>query len=112
MERVILLHDNARPHSANITQELLQQFQWDVFRHPSYSSNLTPSDFTLFPALKVVLGGKKFFNDEEVKTFTQNYFANLGTQFYQSSIQKLVSGYDKSLNLFGDCVEKLCIQKE
>ncbi len=27
---------------------------------------------------------------------------NSGTQFYQSSIQKLVSRYDKCLNLFGD----------
>ncbi len=43
----------------------------------------------------------KFSNDEEVKTFIQNYFANLGTQFYQSSIQKLVSRYDKCMNLFG-----------
>ncbi len=27
---------------------------------------------------------------------------NLGTQFYQSSTQKLISGYDKFLNFFGD----------
>ncbi len=37
---------------------------------------------------------------------------NLGTQFYQSSIQKLVSKYDKCLNLFGNYVEKWCIQKD
>ncbi len=101
MEGVILLHDNARPRSANITRALLQQFQWDVFRHPPYSPNLTPSNFALFPALQVALDGKKFSNDE-VKTFTRNYFANLGTQFYQSNIQKLVSRYVKCSNLFGD----------
>ncbi len=31
---------------------------------------------------------------------------NLGTQFYKSSIQKLVSRYDKCLDLLGDYVEK------
>ncbi len=88
IEGVILLHDNVQPHSANVTQELLQQFQWDAFRHPLYSSNLAPSDFALFPALKVVLVGEKFSNDEEVKTFTQNYFTNLGTQFYTNRAYK------------------------
>ncbi len=29
MNEVILLHDNARLHSANVTQKLSQQFQWD-----------------------------------------------------------------------------------
>ncbi len=37
---------------------------------------------------------------------------NLGAQFYQSSIQKLVWRYDKRLNLFGDYVEKRYTQKK
>ncbi len=36
---------------------------------------------------------------------------NLGTQFYQSSKQKLV-WYNKCLNLFDDYVEKWCTQKK
>ncbi len=52
-----------------------------------YSSDLAPSDFHLFPALRVVLGAKKFSNYEEVETFTQNYFANLGTQFVKISLE-------------------------
>ncbi len=105
MEGVILLHDNTCPHSANVTQEHLQQFQWDVFKHSPYSPSLIPFDFALFLSIKVALGGKKFYNDK-VNFFTQNYFANLVTQFYQSSIQKLVSRYDKCLNLFSDYVGK------
>ncbi|GBM34997.1 hypothetical protein AVEN_240359-1 [Araneus ventricosus] len=27
---VVLIHDNAHPHSAVVTQELLEQFKWDV----------------------------------------------------------------------------------
>jgi hypothetical protein len=31
---VVLLHDNARPHTAARTKALLQQFNWEIFEHP------------------------------------------------------------------------------
>ena len=34
---IVLLHDNARPHTAARTAQLLQQFRWEVFAHPPYS---------------------------------------------------------------------------
>ncbi len=37
---VILMHNNARSHSVNVTQELLQLFRWDVFRHPIPQTSL------------------------------------------------------------------------
>ncbi|GBL95933.1 hypothetical protein AVEN_227157-1 [Araneus ventricosus] len=54
---VVLIHDNARPHSAVVTQRLLEQFKWDVSDHP-YSPDLATSDFHLFPELKNWLGGQ------------------------------------------------------
>ena len=42
----VLIHDNARPHTARQTQTLLHdEFHWDIFDHPPYSPNLAPSDF-------------------------------------------------------------------
>ncbi|GBM38582.1 hypothetical protein AVEN_71688-1 [Araneus ventricosus] len=35
--RVIFIHDNARPHNALVTQQLLKQFKWNVSDHPVYS---------------------------------------------------------------------------
>jgi histone-lysine N-methyltransferase SETMAR len=49
---VVLLHENARPHSAARTRALLQQFNWELFVHPPYSLDLTPSDYNLFTFLK------------------------------------------------------------
>jgi len=37
---VVLLHDNASPHTAARTQALLQKFRWDFFDHPPYSPDL------------------------------------------------------------------------
>ncbi|GBM78952.1 hypothetical protein AVEN_167657-1 [Araneus ventricosus] len=45
---VVLIHDNARPHNAFVTQKLLEQFKWDAL----YSPDLARSDFHLFPELK------------------------------------------------------------
>ncbi len=68
--------DNAHPHSARITQELLKTFKWAIFEHPPHSPDLAPSDFALFPALKQIMGGQHFHNDEEVKNFTTHRCKN------------------------------------
>ncbi|GBN51069.1 Mariner Mos1 transposase [Araneus ventricosus] len=49
---VVLLHDNARPHTAVRIGEVLRKFKWDAFQHPPYSPDLSPSDFHLFTAMK------------------------------------------------------------
>jgi transposase len=49
---VVLLHDNARPHTAARTRSLLAHLNWELFDHPSYSPDLAPSDYHLFTNLK------------------------------------------------------------
>lgn len=102
---VLLMHDNARPHSARQTQDLLGQFNWDIFPHPPYSPDLAPSDFHLFPKLKGHLGGKHFRDDEELKAEVNNYLRKVGTQHYQDGIQKLVPRFQKCIERNGDYVE-------
>jgi len=57
---IVLLHDNARPHSAARTAQLLQQFRWEVSDHPPYSPDLAPSDYNLFMHLKKWLASQSF----------------------------------------------------
>ncbi|GBM77857.1 hypothetical protein AVEN_24609-1 [Araneus ventricosus] len=45
-QSILLLHDNARTHSAVVTQNLIQQFGWEKFDHPPHRPDLAPSDFT------------------------------------------------------------------
>ena len=56
---ILLLHDNALPHSAAQTQDLITSFRWEQMEHPPYSPDLSPSDFHLFLHLKKFLGGKR-----------------------------------------------------
>jgi histone-lysine N-methyltransferase SETMAR len=48
---VILQHDNARPHTANMTKTAIQELDWEILPHQLYSSNLAPSGYYPFRSL-------------------------------------------------------------
>ncbi|GBM45718.1 hypothetical protein AVEN_14094-1 [Araneus ventricosus] len=54
----LLLHNNARQHTASVTCDLKQRFRWNVLEHPPYSPDFAPSDFNLFGTLKKHLAGR------------------------------------------------------
>ncbi|GFU59229.1 histone-lysine N-methyltransferase SETMAR [Trichonephila clavipes] len=64
---VLLLLENARPHTSQTTRDLIELFGLEVLDHAPYNPNLAPSDFHLFRYLKHSLGGKRFSDNEEVK---------------------------------------------
>ncbi|KAJ4427740.1 hypothetical protein ANN_25393 [Periplaneta americana] len=88
---VVLLHDNARPHTARCTAAVLTEFGWDLLDHPPYSPDLAPSDFHVFLHLKKFLSsGERFGNDEELKTSVTRWFHSQAAEFYDRGIQKLI----------------------
>jgi histone-lysine N-methyltransferase SETMAR len=103
---VMLLRDNVCPHAAARTQTMLPEFGWEVFEHPAYSPNLAPSNFHLFPALKEFLDGRCFKSNGEGKHAVREWLNGLTAEVCDEGIQKLVTRYDKHLNVSGDCVEK------
>jgi histone-lysine N-methyltransferase SETMAR len=79
-----MLHDNACPHTAAATQDLIATFGLEQFDHPPYSLDLTPRDFHVFLHLKTVLGGRWFHDDNEVKEAINTWFASQATSFYKN----------------------------
>jgi [histone H3]-lysine36 N-dimethyltransferase SETMAR len=104
--KIVLLHDNARPHTANRTQGTLNDFKWEIFPHPPYSPDLAPSDYHLFPRMKNWLATQRFDDDAELRAGVTDWLTSQAAEFYDDGISKLVYRYDKCLNLFGDYVEK------
>ena len=43
-DKVILQHDNARPHVARPVKTYLEMLKWEVLPHPPYSPDAAPSD--------------------------------------------------------------------
>lgn len=45
---LIFHYDNAHPHTALLTKDLLGEFGWEILPHPAYSPELVPFDYHLF----------------------------------------------------------------
>jgi hypothetical protein len=58
-QNILLLHNNASPHSAAHIKETLQELKYEVPEHPPYSSELEPH-FHLFGHFKEALTGCQF----------------------------------------------------
>jgi hypothetical protein len=70
MKRWFLLHDNVRPHIADVAIETLAGVCVTPVEHPSYSPDLTTCDCWAFPLLKHEQRGQKSSSDTEVKQAT------------------------------------------
>jgi hypothetical protein len=62
---VLFLHDNAPSHRALATQKNLAYLGFQSLDHQPCSSDLTPSDYHLFPGLKKQLKCDDFSSDAE-----------------------------------------------
>jgi histone-lysine N-methyltransferase SETMAR len=101
---VVMLHDNARPHTAAAaTQDLIATFNWEPFDHPPYSPDLAPNDFPVFLHLKTFLGTRRFHDDNKAKEAVNTWFAPQAVSFYEAGTQKLVPRYDKCLETVEIC---------
>jgi histone-lysine N-methyltransferase SETMAR len=103
---VVLLHDNARPHTAARTNALIMLFNWEIFDYPSYSPYVAPSDYHLFTKMKVWLATQRFHTNKQLMDGVNNRLQNLAAPFFDKGLQKLVSRYDNCLNVDGNYVEK------
>ena len=66
-DRPILLHDNARPHTANRMKLKILKLDLKAIDHPPYSPNLSPTDYHLFRNLDNFLQGKIFNSQQTVE---------------------------------------------
>jgi len=64
--KVILLHDNGRPHVAKTTQNHIFALGWKLLLHAAYSPDMAPSDYYLFRSLQHHLTDTHFVRFEEI----------------------------------------------
>ncbi|GFS33444.1 hypothetical protein TNIN_327591 [Trichonephila inaurata madagascariensis] len=87
---VILLHDNARPHVADVVETQLAKFKWETLQHPPYRSDLSPCDFHIFGKMKKHLKGTRFVSNDAVKDSVKDYLNQQPTEYYEMEITWLV----------------------
>lgn len=86
---IVLLYDNADPHTTASTRELLDQFGWKMSDYPAYNPELVPSDYHLFLTLKEFLGGKHFGRDEELENAVITWRNELAAKEQGNSVARV-----------------------
>jgi histone-lysine N-methyltransferase SETMAR len=82
----MLVHGNARPHTAACTRTLLEHLNREVFGNPSYSPDLAPSDYRLFGYLKNWLRSQRFNNNEELMEGVKKWLSSQTADFFYTSM--------------------------
>jgi histone-lysine N-methyltransferase SETMAR len=102
----LLLHDNARPHTARATIDVLETLKFEVLSDPPYNPGLAPSHFHFFPHLKRDLKGTHFTSDDEVKQAVTSWIKQRTPEFFIDGMRKLVLRWEKCTERQCDYVEK------
>jgi hypothetical protein len=84
---VFLLHDNARPHSAAATVNLLNSWDWEILPHSPRSPDLTASDFNLFQKMKKHLRSQRFNSNEVVQNEVKEWLRAQDAFFIRRTLQ-------------------------
>jgi hypothetical protein len=86
---VMLLHDNMLPHPAVRTRSLREHFNWELFDHPPYGPDLTPSDYQLFTYLKNRLLSQRFNYNEALIEGVKTWLSSQEAALFDTGVQNL-----------------------
>jgi histone-lysine N-methyltransferase SETMAR len=88
-KKIIFHQDNAHAHKSVLAMGKLRDLHCELLEHPPSSPDLAPSDFYLFPELKVFLAGQRFSSNQEAIAAVEGYFADLTKNHYRDGIMVL-----------------------
>ncbi|KAG5317782.1 MOS1T transposase, partial [Pseudoatta argentina] len=94
-DKVILLHDNARPHVGKPVKTYLETLKWEVLPHPPYSPDIAPSDFHLFRSMAHGLADQRFHSYEEAQKWIDSWIASKDMSFFRRGIHVLPERWEK-----------------
>ncbi len=100
--RVIMLHDNARPHVAKKTQNVALNLNVEFLSHPPYSPDIAPSDYHVFRSLHHTLSGQIFESKEDVSRCLDQYISSKTADFWKRGIFSLPERWNAVVEARGE----------
>ena len=100
-------HDNAPAHKAKRTQDFLAQERLQQVDHPTYSPDLAPRDFFVFPQVKKQLRGVRFESAEAaVQAFIQ-HVQGIPVSEWSTCFEEWFQRMQKYIDSAGEYFEKM-----
>jgi histone-lysine N-methyltransferase SETMAR len=94
-DKLILQHDNARPHVAQPVRTYLEGLDWEVLPHPPYSPDIAPSDYHLFRSMQSALTGTRFTSYDDIKNWLDEWIASKDQGFFAQGLRSLPERWAK-----------------
>ena len=101
---ILLQQDNARVHTCKIAMDAVERNGYELIPHPTYSPDLTPSDYFVFPNLKKDICGRHFRSNKEVVAAVEECVRDKDPGFFISGLMALEHRW--SIILESNYVEK------
>jgi histone-lysine N-methyltransferase SETMAR len=105
-KKIFFYRDNAPAHKSVLAMKKLRDLHYELLEHPPYFPDLAPSDFYLFPKLKLFLAGQCFSSNREAISTVEGYFADFTKNHCRDGIMALEHRWNKFISLKGDYVKK------
>ena len=86
--------------------DAVERNEYELIPHPAYSTDLTPSDYFLFPNLKKDICGRHFRSNEEVVAAVEEWVRIKEPGFFSSRLMALEHLWSKCIILEGNYIEK------
>ena len=104
---VLLLHDNAFSHKCKVVKSFLASEKVKILHHLSYSPDLSPYDFFLFPRLKKMLAGNKYTSRSSLGSAIYECLQQIPKEDYLSAFRDWVKRLQKCVSVKGEYFEGL-----
>ena len=104
---VLLLHDNARPHTAARTQATIRELGFNQLPHPAYSPDLAPSDYWLFGEMAKQVRGRRWANIQELSGALGRWANQADKDWFARGIAQLPERWERCVNMQGAYVEAM-----
>jgi transposase len=104
-ERVSLMHDNARPHTAGVTQRFLEESVISKVPQPPYSPDLNLMDRFIFRNMETARRNITFHNVNDLRHFVRNYLQSISVQMLNKEYNQLQSHFVKVIENGGEYLQ-------
>ncbi len=102
-EPPVLLHDNARPHTAKKTIACINALGFHT-SHPPYSPDIAPTDYHVFRSLQHHISNKIYQSDDEVKADISIFLRDKPKTFWSRGIFGLPERWEAVISKGGDYI--------
>jgi hypothetical protein len=101
-KKMILIQDNARPHTSKKTMDFLAAKGVQLLKQPPYSPDFNLCDRWLFGTMERIRNHRNFASSDDLAVFLQEAMTGLGKEAQKNQFQHLKHDLTKIVDVAGD----------